>query len=384
MTRRPGYVQHWKHGWIPISPEAKAYAAGLGPLPSTDGPSPGLKLRGMDDLSPGLQAKINAKMTELTGIPEPKLAEQVRANLVKLYEESPHDHADWYHSEGADIAERAAAIRADFPDSDISQDQLTGMIAVTSAKKRWVENKEFAEAIARKLAADQPFRLSRADIDSFNKWAAKRVGELAKPHPDLKPGVYRPSELPTDIVASKTPGMPKHLNMDYVIRAAQIYRGDKSLDQVIGGPKQRSFVNNLMDSSDKRFVTNDTWHYKAAMRGIPITKTVGPKGKQQTFSYTLDQWQDRDLARQDGRAAARGYDFSQAPATPKNIAAIKLAADGISPQVIFQGSPSSVAEKFHDGTYPWFVKQTQLAADELGVTPNALQAVAWYAVGGGA
>jgi hypothetical protein len=26
-------VQHWKHGWIPVSPEAKAYMAGRGPKP---------------------------------------------------------------------------------------------------------------------------------------------------------------------------------------------------------------------------------------------------------------------------------------------------------------------------------------------------------------
>lgn len=31
-TRR---IRHWKHGWIPVSPEAKAYAAGKGPKPGT-------------------------------------------------------------------------------------------------------------------------------------------------------------------------------------------------------------------------------------------------------------------------------------------------------------------------------------------------------------
>lgn len=28
-----GKIQHWKHGWIPISPDAKAYVAGRGPKP---------------------------------------------------------------------------------------------------------------------------------------------------------------------------------------------------------------------------------------------------------------------------------------------------------------------------------------------------------------
>lgn len=30
-----GKIRHWKHGWIPISPEAKAYVAGKGPRPVT-------------------------------------------------------------------------------------------------------------------------------------------------------------------------------------------------------------------------------------------------------------------------------------------------------------------------------------------------------------
>ena len=30
-----GRIRHWKHGWIPVSPEAKAYAAGRGPRPVT-------------------------------------------------------------------------------------------------------------------------------------------------------------------------------------------------------------------------------------------------------------------------------------------------------------------------------------------------------------
>jgi hypothetical protein len=33
-ARRKGQVQHWKHGWIPVSPEAKAYVAGKGPNPT--------------------------------------------------------------------------------------------------------------------------------------------------------------------------------------------------------------------------------------------------------------------------------------------------------------------------------------------------------------
>ena len=99
--------------------------------------------------------------------------------------------------------------------------------SVTSAKKRWVENVNVAEAIGAKLQADEPFDVTPDMIGDYNTWAAKRRGGsnvTAVPHPDLKPGRYRPSELPSDFVASKTPGMPKLLNADGVIAAVKIAR----------------------------------------------------------------------------------------------------------------------------------------------------------------
>jgi hypothetical protein len=374
MAKKPGHVYHWKHGWIPLDPSVDAL----------EPPSRALELRGYDELSPSLQGKINAKLEALTGLKEPDLAEKVQANLARLYQQGNPADGDWYYREGADIASRAASVRADFPDSKLTQEQLTGMIAVTSAKKRWVDNKEFAEAIARKLAADQPFYLDQKTIDAYNGWASKRSGGETTVHPELKPGTYRPSELPVDFAAVKTPDIPRHLNADYVIRAARIYRGEP-MDKIIGGPKQRSFVNNLTDPSDKRFATIDTWQYKASMSGIPLTRTVGPKGAQKTYSYTLEQWADRELTTKDGRAAMYGYDPALDRYDPQNLNATIKAADSMTPQGFFQSGPSSVADgwKGNNGTYPWFVKQTQLAAEQLGVSPNDLQAVAWYTQGGG-
>lgn len=380
---KAGRIQHWKHGWIPLTAAARAYAAGVGPKPSP------LSFPEYDDLSPSLRGKIGAKLESLTGIPEPELAKRVQANLVRLYQTGDKAEADWYSEEGGRIASRAADIRAAYPGFKLTSEQLTGMIAVTSAKKRWKENVDFADAIARKLAADQPFPVTDEMIGDFNAWAAKRRGGAegtAIPHPDMKPGTYRPSELPADFVASKTPGMPKHLNADYVIRATQIARGEKTLDEIIQGPKQRSFVDNLLVPEDDRFVTVDTWHYRAAMKGIPITKTVGKGEDARTYSYTLEQWSDRELTVSDGRAAARGYDPRKARYDPANLEATIDAADSMTPQTFFQGGPASKADNWKGswGTYPWFVKQTQLAADQLGVSPNAVQAVAWYNVGGGA
>jgi hypothetical protein len=381
-------VYHWKHGWIPLD----AYAR----LEQQHGRGSTSKLRvnvaerlntpvrGLNDLSPALQDKIGAKLKTLTGLPEPQLAAKVQDNLVRLYHEGDASKATWYADEGADIGRRAAAVRAQFPGSKVTREQLTGMVAVTSAHKRWLENKDFAEAIARKLAADKPFPVSQDMIDDYNTFTGSRRRGLMHPHPELKPGTYKPSELPTDFVAAKTPGMPRHLNTDYVVNAARIYRGEVTLDQAVGGPKQRSFVNNLLSPADPRSVTVDTWHYRAAMQGIPLTYDFGPKGKKKTYSYTLDQWSNRDLARRDGRAAMFGYDPSRAPTEAKNLKAIFKATKD--PQDFFQSGPAAVADHYDGsyGTYPWFVKQTQAAASKIGVAPSALQAVSWYAVGGGA
>lgn len=369
-----GKIQHWKHGWIPVSPEAKAFIAGAGPNPSNPSgrPPDALSQPGFDDLSPSLQAKINAKMSALTGMSEPKLAARVQTNLIASYQHGDRRQADWYYREGSDIARRASAV-------GLTQEQLTGMISVTSTKKRWQENKDFAQRIGQKLKDDQPFAVTPAMIGDYNTWVGKRRGGLAVIHPDLKPGTYKPSQLPADFAASKTPGMPKHLNADYVIAAVQIARDEKTLDQAVTGPKHRSFVNNLTDPADKRFVTVDTWHYRAAMTGIKVKGQV----KGHPYNYTLEQWTDRDLSVKDGRAALYGYDPKKDRYDPANIKATILAADAKNPQGFFQAGPSSVADHFNDGTYPWFVKQTQIAADRIGVSPNALQAVAWYAVGGG-
>jgi hypothetical protein len=379
-------VFHWKHGWIPLD----HYAA----LEATNGRESTVKLRtmppkltspvrSMDEMPASLQDKIDTKLETVTGLSEPALAAKVQANLTRLYGQGNSDELAWYGKEGADIASRAAAIRAKFPSSKLTAEQLTGMVAVTSAQKRWLENKDFAQAIATKLAEDKPFPVTPEMIADYNAFVGRRKGGLMAPHPDLKPGTYRPSQLPTDFAVAKTPGMPRHKNTDFVVSAARIYRGESTVDQAVNGPKQRSFVNNLMNPDDPRSATVDTWHYRAAMAGIPLTKTVGPKGNQHTYSYTLEQWADRELARQDGRADALGYDHSKPPTEAKNLAIIFKATVG--PQDFFQSGPASKADKYDGkyGTYPWFVKQTQAAASKVGVAPSALQAVAWYAVGGG-
>jgi hypothetical protein len=343
-----------------------------------------LAMRGYDDLPAALQRKIMAKLEHDTNLPEIELERRAQDNLDRLYHAGNKADANWYREQGAELTKRADAINSEFG-THLTPEQLAGMVSVTSTKKRWVENKAFAEGIARKLAADEPFDVTNMMITDYNTWAGKRRGNLAVPHPDLKPGRYKPSELPTDFVASKTPGIPKAMNTDIGIRAVTIFRGERSVDDIVNGPKQRNFINNLLEPEDTRFITVDTWHYRAIMEGVPLTREIGPKGNRHTYTYTLEEWADRDLSVQDGRALLFGYDPTKDRYDDANIDATVKAADQFAPQLFFQSGPASKADGWESdyGTYPWFVKQTQIAAERLGVSPIDLQAVVWVAMGGG-
>jgi hypothetical protein len=327
----------------------------------------------MPELPEKLQAKIGATMEKLTGVDEATLGKRVRDNLIERYHKGNKAHADWYRTEGEDLGRRAEKY-------GLSREQFTGMVAVTSAQKRWQENKDFAEGIARKLHDDEPFELTQDQLDNYNGWVSNRRGTDMVAHPEIKPGTYRPSDLPSDIAYSVTPGMPKHLNSSFVVSAIRIYRGEDTVNTAVNGPKQRSFVNNLARPDDDRYVTVDTWHYRAAMGDTKLKGQV--KGR--SYNYSLAEWESRDLARTDGRAEAYGYDPAKPIGDKANIAAVIKATK--TPQDFFQSGPSSAADNYKGsyGTYPWFVAQTRAAADEMGVSPNALQAVAWYAEGGGA
>lgn len=353
-------------------------------MPVGRAPPEPLAMRGYDDLPPALQRKIMAKLEHDTNLPEIELERRAQDNLERLYKAGNPADANWYRNEGADLTKRADAINSEFG-THLTPEQLAGMVSVTSTKKRWVENKAFAEGVARKLAADEPFDVTNMMITDYNTWAGKRRGNLAVPHPDLKPGRYKPSELPTDFVASKTPGIPKAMNTDIGIRAVTIFRGERSVDDIVNGPKQRNFINNLLEPEDTRFITVDTWHYRAIMEGVPLTREIGPKGNRHTYTYTLEEWADRDLSVQDGRALLFGYDPTKDRYDDANIEATIKAADQFAPQLFFQSGPASKADGWESdyGTYPWFVKQTQIAAERLGVSPIDLQAVVWVAMGGG-
>src|SRR4051812_12990191 len=179
-----GKVYHWKHGWIPLDHVAVAPKE--------------LAQPGFDALPRPLQDKIKAKLESVTGLSEPELAKRVQGNLEKMFTTGNTEDKDWYPEKGAELGRRAANISNKFHVS-LTQEQLVGMTAVTSTHKRWKENVTFSTGIANKLAEDEPFDVTRIMVTDYNNWAAKRHSKLSPPA-DIKPGRYRPSELPTAFV----------------------------------------------------------------------------------------------------------------------------------------------------------------------------------------
>lgn len=80
-----GRVQHWKHGWIPVSPEAKAWMAGGG-----KGPRPGGKAKG---LAPNEARGIPARPMKDRSDEAKQYAAEIRDLAPELHPEAHYQFA---------------------------------------------------------------------------------------------------------------------------------------------------------------------------------------------------------------------------------------------------------------------------------------------------
>lgn len=319
----------------------------------------------MADLSEGLQNKVRSKIASTFGMSEEAAREMVVANMVAAAERGNLADRDWYREANAVAAEIGAQHGFDV-------DQVAGVIAATSAQKDWDENVAVARGIAKVLGDDEPFEVTQAQIDDFNGYAAGRGSALFAPN-DLRPGTYRPSDLPADFITSQHPTIPHIKNGEGVVRAIQIARG-ANIDDVLRGPKQRSFVNNITRPDDPSTLTVDTWHYVAGSGDHRFTSTRNGETK----TLTMAEWRSPAF-----HAQEYGLDKRAAEKAAK------------SPQDFFQTSPSSVAEGSewgpkgyqNNGTYPWWVDATKTATARYNeqhpgtnLNPSEFQAIVWLEV----
>ncbi len=277
------------------------------------------------NLSDATKAKIQARM-EKEGLPS---IEQMAANLQADFEaaspEAMEGGMNWYedtHKQAAAMGER----------DGFSLDQEAAIIAHMSSQRSWESNMPAAIEISRVIGGDKPF-----SVDAERGSSAR---------PPVKGGTYKPSDLNPGQVAWTHPDLSTRAIADkYGISAAmgkahykqlgtsiEVLRGTKTPSEILGGPKTRSFQNNIYDPNGPS-VTVDDWAYKSALGGtvVKMGSYTGPANKAEYGQ--LGQW-----------------------ATT---------------------SPSVKSENYRAGIYPAVAQSFATAAKNLGIKPQQLQAVVW-------
>lgn len=331
------------------------------------------------DLSPRLQGKMAARLEKITGLPFDQLTAEMRNNLgeiaAKEWKTDPST-AMWYHQYHDAALAKVDEINAiNAPGAPtMTEPKYEAMMSVTSALNDPKDNLTIVNGWAKMLSADPSVHVSRQALDNYEEWASSRkAGRGPFVESTLAPGDYRLSEIPSYMVPSMVRQLPEDEQPDYalntgnLVKAVEIYRGTP-IEDVIGGPKQTSFYNNLTDPDDPSTVTVDKWMYRAAIGDVPLTRDTKAYG---SITQPIADWET------DTRFGGK-VTLSDGSTT----------RSGASPQDFFQGTPSSKPDNWPGeyGVYPVFVQAISDAsrafndAHGTSLNPSEFQALVWAGV----
>ena len=228
--------------------------------------------------------------------------------------------------------------------TSITFEQAAAVVAALSPLREFGENITAAKLILRTFAADEEFEITE-ELLSKLKISKKEVEMFLARAGD---GKIRPSEFNDDeieILIGLNLGFLKAGSVDglrNIKKSIFILRDKNSIDDVLNGPKVRSFYSNIVDPNGTR-VTIDTWMYK--MMIPPDLKILF-----QDQELTLDE--HLNIRKPDG--------------SKKNNV-----------QVMFQVTPQSKKLGGQIGLYPIFAELIRNAAIKYNISPSALQAAIW-------
>ena len=326
------------------------------------------------ETDPKVFGRINASVEDLYQMPEPDAAVYVQDNVLDIFHRSDPNHTNWYAVEHERMKDFTAGINEQVGPGGIpsSLEQHAAVTAVMSPNLDYGVNKLLADRIVTVLARNDAFDVTDEMAASFRKF-----------FPDdtpIRAGSYRPSELPAKFLAGEHPEIARKgyrlRSTDNTTLAIEMYRSPNPGAQFAGhGAKRASFYRNFVDPYDNRFVTLDTWHYRA-MAGVDRQIKVGD----------LVAYPDEFLTgirRGPGREPLIGW---ETPPSKKNPLGKPKKVDA---QKIFQqgNGSTTMGVKSSDGGYLWHHEQTvrawERALDDLDpsqrqdLTLNAFQARVW-------
>lgn len=328
------------------------------------------------------QAKVDKQLAAL-GVTHEALVHNLIEN-AKGAIEAPGAQAaiKWYDTEhqwGATLSKEYG----------VSEDRVFGMTSLLSAMRKWgVEgvgtngsstNKGAVETILKLLKKDEPFEITAKMAADFNGYVGKKAN-LGKGS-TIEPGMYKPSDLSSSSLSRLVGGNGLNLKImnlagsKPIARAIALARGELSVNEVVRGTKQRSFVSNLTHPEIDYTSTNDLWHYRAVAGKNEFNFSDRRKNEDGSPSAPKNSKVRTTLAEYENHVT--GYVVEDGRRVPTRAN---------QPHDIFSGSEPT------GGLYSYVTRVTKDALDSLkstdvrfkGMKIHEFQALVWKYAGGNA
>lgn len=341
---------------------------------------------GIESIPKATLPKVDKRLETLygPGMTHDKVIAAWKDNLLELAEMGDHSKGTWYNEYHDQLAKTAEANGLKGPNG---VGAMAAIVAATSAQTSWEQNIKVATSIAGHMGANTELTLPPGDEAEYNRWAAARGGgaargpdgeKLIRAHDELSAehlvsmggkrnadgsvtiGFRALAEKYSDYAGSRLYLLPgaRVMNTDNMVKAIEAFKaGEKDdharIDALIGGPKERSFVNNLANPNDPTSVTIDRWHWKALSGDMPIS--WGKTGER----HTLGEWMSESVPTPGPKPTAQG---------------------------VLQTAPNDKKTGYEGlGLYPLGVEATTQATEEYNrrhpdapVSQAGFQAMTWY------
>jgi GNAT superfamily N-acetyltransferase len=315
-------------------------------------------------------AAINRTIEQTYQTSPQAAARSVQNNLLSVFNRADAVDEAWYAIEHRRMQAFAELINEQVGPGGVPStlERHAAATALMSPNLDYTRNKLLADRLVTVLARNEQFEVTQDMIEDFMAWKKGRFDRSLLP----RPGLHRPSDVVADLLASQHPVIHEEgfllKNTGDMIAAIEAYRSPSpGAFMVWRGAKRASFYRNFVTPFDNRFVTLDTWHYRA-MVGTR-RKLVGPKGK----IATLAEFES-------------GYYRNGTP-----IYGYRIGKDGKrviikhDPQKILQAKNGSkpLGVRGADGGYLWHHEMTVRAWEKavrdgnLDLTLNGFQARVW-------
>jgi hypothetical protein len=227
---------------------------------------------------------------------------------------------------------RTALTPGGVPDDD--REKVTGILAAlgsdVESDAQWQQTQTRIQELLALVQNDVDFKIPKQAAHLYNTY-------FADDKFSVEMDSYRPSNVSAEALVMLHPAllaMMDHTGPLPLVNAVEIARG-ADVDDVLAGPRTRSFFNNVMAPDDPRFVTIGTWMYRAALGDSEVN--LGAEGK-----MTVGEWEGRHLGERIGSVLQSG------------------------PQV--EGEPRGI------GVYPLFAETAIESANTQGILPNEYEA----------